>query len=624
MRRVVTAAALLAVVCLAGLSAAAVAPAASPSSSPSPAGPLYRIGSTQDFDGFDPFTARSTVSADCLRLCYDFLTWYKPGAKGGYDVVPDVARDWKVTEGGRVWTFAIRSGMTWHDGEPLTAADVVFTYDWVLRTRPPAFARYLAGVLSVQAPDVSTVVIRCSKPDAGMLAIAIPILPEHVWGLSAAVSATGGAAAPAAATSAAATSARASRPGGLPLVGSGPFRVVAARKGQYVKLAPNPRYPSELGGPPGVDTLIYAIEPSAEALVQHYKAGRLEAIVGYPALSYGDLSDEPGTAVCAAPALGVHELAFNCWKSARSKGDPLLRDVALREAIAWAVDRRTLVVAATDSLAQPATSLVSPALGDWHWDVPKAALYRYAPEKARQLLDDAGYLDRDGDGVREAADGSKLRFRLAASTEHPEDVIAAQRIVSWCADVGVELRLELMDATAFRYALAGDADFDLVVQTRPGGIDPGALLSTFTAAGIGDGNNSRYADRAFDRLYSEQAQAVDSADPAGHSLRGPLIDRLQALLYRDCPSIPLWYDVNLQAWHTDKWTGYRPVPAGAGGAPFMNLTRDTYIDLQPRTAKTVPAPGGPVWTVIVAVAAAVALGAAVVILRRRHNTLEDA
>ena len=98
----------------------------------------------------------------------------------------------------------------------------------------------------------------------------------------------------------------------------------------------------------------------------------------------------PGTTTVAAPAVGFHELGFNCWKSPKSKGNPLLRDPVIRQAVHWAIDKQKIVATSMAGLAEPGTSLISTAQGDWHWEVPEAGQYRYDPARAKQILEDAG------------------------------------------------------------------------------------------------------------------------------------------------------------------------------------------------------------------------------------------
>ena len=177
MKGIVRVSALVAALLTLAACVAARVPEARAAASPSPAAVTYRIGIGQDCDGMNPFGSWSGISWECFRLGYDFLTWYD----AEYRPVPDVATRWETSEDGRTWTFHIREGMKWHDGRPLTAHDVAFTYNLILDTQHWSYIQYLTGVTSVTAPDDVTVVITTSTPNAGMLALYIPILPQHVW-----------------------------------------------------------------------------------------------------------------------------------------------------------------------------------------------------------------------------------------------------------------------------------------------------------------------------------------------------------------------------------------------------------------------------------------------------------
>ncbi len=575
-------------------------PAAAASSSPEPPATLsYSIGTSQDCDGVNPFRSRSSVSWECLRLGYDFLTWYD----ADYRPAPDIATSWKSSEDGLTWTFRLREGMEWQDGVPLTARDVVFTYDLVLETRQPAYVQYLAGVTDVQAPDDGTVVITTRRPKSDMLGMAIPILPEHIWSKV--------------------DPDRLDESENLPFVGSGPFRITSVEPGQAVTLEPNPAYPQGLGGPPELTSLTFVVGRDPASLLEGYRAGELDAVADFPATMQPAYAAVPGTTTVAAPAVGFHELGFNCWQSGRSKGDPLLRDASIRRAVHWAIDKDRIVATAMAGLAEPGTSLLSPAQGDWHWEVPEDGLYRYDPRRAKQILEDTGYSDRDGDGVREDAAGRKLSFRLAALTEYPADQEAARMIAAWCLDVGIELRLEVVDEAEFSARLYDDADYDLFVRDWGGDIDPGFILSTYTSRQITSWSDSRYSDPAYDHLYMLQAQAVDAADPEDTEHRRNLVDAMQKVLYRDDPSIVLWYNVNLQAFRTDRWAGYVTAPAG-DGAPFWNQLRSTYLSLRPlRAARpATEASKAWVWGVVAGAVAVAVVGFAV--LRRRPRATGDA
>jgi peptide/nickel transport system substrate-binding protein len=593
----------VAAVLLAGAGLAPASPSASPaSSSPvasaSPGALDYRIGISQKCDGVNPFSSWSSVSWECLRLGYDFLTWYD----AHYRPAPDIATSWETSEDGLTWTFHLREGMKWQDGVPVTAGDVAFTYNLILDTRQPAYIQYLTGVTSVTASDDATLVITTRKPSSGMLALAIPILPEHIW--------------------AKVDPDRLDEFGNLPFVGSGPFRVESVEKGVRVRLAANPDYPVALGGAPSLDSVTFVAGDDADTLVDLYRSGELDAVVDFPATYERLYAGMPGTATVASPAIGFHELGFNCWQSARSKGNPLLRDPSIRRAVHWAVDKRQIAATAMAGLAEPATSLLSPAQAEWRWDVPADAQYRYDPQRAKQILDDAGYIDRDADGVREDAAGHELSFRLAALDEYPEDLTAARMIVGWCRDVGIGLRLEHMDERSFSDAIFNDADYDLFVWSWGGDVDPGFILSTFTTSQIMGWSDSQYSNPDYDRLFVRQAQALDPAHPDDITQRKVYTDAMQKILYRDDPYVVLWYNVNLQAYRTDKWTGYALAPSG-DGAPFWNQLRATYIALRPLRPAALPAADTSrewVWALVVAVVAAGALAFA---LLRRRKALED-
>jgi peptide/nickel transport system substrate-binding protein len=592
--------ALLSMALAVALLATAGLAAASPSPSPSSSAPAYKIGISQKCDGVNPFTSWSSVSWECFRLGYDFLTWYD----ADYRPAPDLATSWETSEDGLTWTFHIREGMKWHDGVPLTARDVAFTFNLILETREPAYVQYLTGVTDVTATDDATLVITTRRPNSGMLALAIPILPEHVWEKV--------------------DPDRLGEYENLPFVGSGPFRVVSLDQGVRVRLEANPYYPAELGGAPYLGSVTFVAGEDADTLAEEYRTGVVDAVVDFPATYEQLYAGMSGTATVASPALGFHELGFNCWKSPRSKGNQLLRDPSIRRAVHWAIDKNQIAATAMDGLAEPATSLLSPAQADWRWDVPEGAQYRYDPRRAKQILEDAGYADRDGDGVREDAAGDELSFRLVALDEYPEDQTAARMIVGWCRDVGIRLRLQHMDEQAFSDAVFDDADYDLFVWSWGGDVDPGFILSTFTTAQILGWSDSQYSDRDYDRLFVKQAEALDPEHPEDITRRKTYTDAMQKILYRDDPYVVLWYAVNLQAYRIDRWTGYALAPSG-GGAPFWNQLRATYISLRPlRTAAPPPegSSGAWAWALVAAGVAAGAVGFA--LLRRRRRAPEDA
>jgi peptide/nickel transport system substrate-binding protein len=142
-----------------GLAAAVTSPSPSPSPSATPL--VFKVGIGEDVDGINPFTNWSSITWEGFRLNYDFLTWYD----ANYKPTPDLATSWSFTDGGRVWTFKIRSGVTWHDGVPLTAHDIAFTYNYIIDNSDYtwAYTQYFDHVTKVEAPDDTTLVITSDR-----------------------------------------------------------------------------------------------------------------------------------------------------------------------------------------------------------------------------------------------------------------------------------------------------------------------------------------------------------------------------------------------------------------------------------------------------------------------------
>jgi len=599
---------LLAVLLTLALSSVALAetssPAAAPSSaagSPSSDALVYRIGIAQDVvDGVNPFSSQSGIAWESFRLGYNFLTWYD----ADYKPVPDAAESWEVSPDGLRWTFHLRPDLRWSDGRPLTARDVAFTYNLILDTQHWMYIQYLVGVTSVTAPDDATVVITTKKPNTGMLALYIPILPEQIWSKV--------------------DPAKLDYFKNMPMVCSGPFRVTEVKKSHWVTLQANPDYPQALGGPSHVQTVRFEIYQTPETMVADYKAGNLDSISSFTALDYKTLKDLPGTAVDAGPSIGFHQISFNCWDSPKSKGNPLTRDVNIRQAVAWAIDREKINTLSMGGLATTGAAMFGPAQPYWQWTPPADQAYSYDPEKAKQILEAAGYVDRDGDGVREASGGEPLAFHFVALNEYPEDVSAAKMIVGWCRDVGIKLKLDLLDEGAFYDQFYDNANYDLFIWSWGGDIDPGFMLSTYTTTQVMNNSMNQYSNPEYDALYDEQAQALDPADPSDLSKRQAIVFQMEEIINRDCPDIVLWYNVNLAAYRTDRWTGYVRAP-GPEGAPFWNMIRTTYQDVQPVAATESTSATGSSATVWIVAGLAIAAAVIIVVLlvRRRSRAVED-
>lgn len=571
---------------------AAVSAAAAPS--PSPAGgltpPVLRLGYSSDFGNLNPFV--DYLSWEVFDLNYNFMTWYDED----YQPVPELASSWEHNAEGTVWTFHIRDDVKWSDGQPLTAKDIAFTYNYVLDNQIYAFMSFLGGVKKVEAPDDATVVITSGKPNPMMLHLYVPIVPEHVW-----------------------KDIDGKKLDSLknpPTVGSGPFRITEYEPGVYLKMTANPGY---FGGRPNVNTVMFNIYTDEDGLVQDFKAGNVDIGVLQVPTSLRAVAGVSGSMQLTEPTVGFIMLGINCWTSPKSKGNPLLTDVRVRRAIALAIDKENVNAASMSGVATVATSVLSPAMGDWHWQPSDAELLAYDPAEAEATLEAAGYTDRNGDGVRENAAGKPLDFKLDLLSDYPSQVNAGKMIATYLKSVGIRTRIEVISEAAFSDRIYNNQGVDLYIWGWGGDLDPSYQLSAFTTDQILWNNDCCYSNSEYDELFEQQSTTID------HAARVDIVHRMQQILYNDSPYVVLWYATNMQAYRADEWTGWQLAPPEAPSV-MANYLRGTYMGVKPASASTSSGSGGTSATPIVAgivVAGIVVAGVVLLVIRRRRPGEEE-
>jgi peptide/nickel transport system substrate-binding protein len=256
---------------LLGLAGVAGASSPAPAASASPGATIYRVGALEYIDSLNPFIGYTGVDYAIYHLNYDFLVGFEPQK---LQPRPEYAESWSSSADGLTWTFKIRPRMKWQDGQPATARDAAFTFNYIMDNDLSAFTGYLTFVKKVTAPDDTTLVFQLSMPKAVILQMKVPILPEHIW------SRVSGKAAGTSFTN------------GPPVIGSGPYQVIENKHNSYCRLVPNPEY---WGGKPGVDELFFESYQNADTMVQDLKAGTLDAASGVPAAQFNGLASSTVT-----------------------------------------------------------------------------------------------------------------------------------------------------------------------------------------------------------------------------------------------------------------------------------------------------------------------------------------
>ena len=466
-----------------------------------------------------PPLAVETVGRDVGDLVFERLADLAPGGvpidTAAYR--PRLAARWERVDS-RAWRFRLRPGARWHDGRPVTAADVAFSFEAYADTTIAALAQpYVAGRMTATAEDSATVLVRFAESYPEQLYDAtyhVRVLPSHVWS-----------AVPRGRWAADTALAR--------LVGSGPYRVREWRRGESLllertaadlKSAPR-RVLWRFGGDPDAalnlllsheaDVLETLGAPDRVARVSGDSTFRLER---YPAAVYGFL------------AHGVAD--------AQGRAHPVLGDRRVRRALAMAVDRPTLAQAVfgAGTLAPPGP--MSRLLWIWSdsirvlpWDTVAAAA----------ALDSAGWLRPDAGGVR-LKGGRPLAFEiLVPSTSPPRRNLAMALQETW-RRVGVDARVTAVDFAVFQQRL-GQGRFDAYIGAYLDEPSPRGLAEQWTRAGIGQLNHGRWVHPGFDSLL---AAAAAERDPARAKARYvEAMDTLNA----DAPAIFLYTPVQTAAVH---------------------------------------------------------------------------
>jgi peptide/nickel transport system substrate-binding protein len=603
---VIAVVALLAAGLLWGLGAAL---AAGESASPVAGKTVLRLGWTNDPDNLNPFIGWESSSYEIWAINYELLVGFRATDMAN---VPGVglATKWETSPDGKVWTFTITDKSKWQDGEPLTASDVAFTFNYVMKNKLSMFIDYLNFITKVEAPDATHVVFTCSKPKANMLGLWIPILPEHIW------------------SKISPADVEKSFQNPPPIIGSGPFQTVERKKGSFVRMVANKDY---WRGAPKIDEVIFQTYQNQDTMAQDLKSGAIQSGWNVPSAQFKILDNEPKLTGIRAVTIGFDELGFNCAdqkKYPKSTGHPVLTDPAFRRALQWAVDKQKIVAIGYNGNAAPADTIVMrdyySKVADYHWTPPAGDpnTYTFDLEKAKAALDAAGYKDTNADGIRDYK-GKPIKLRLYARSESVESQNCGKLITGWFEGIGLQIDYQVIDDGLLgnkQTNYVGDQfapDFDMFIWGWGGDVDPNYILSILTTNQVGSWNDSAFSNAEFDKLFLEQQTTIDVQQ------RIEIVKQMQQIVYKESPYIPLVYPLDLEVANTTDWTGW--VRANQNkGAWWYNTQPDTYLAVQKGAAvvATKSSNTGLIVAAVVAVVVVLIIVVLLVLRRGRRSELE--
>lgn len=543
-----------------------------------------------------PFTATFGAAPnthDLLMLVYDSLFW----SQNSVDPEPWLAESAEPNADLTQWTVILRDGVTWHDGRPLTAEDVRFSFEYYSEQRA-ASGRYAHHVFDVpplasaEVLDDRTVRFTYSQPAPAfrtMPGADLPIIPRHVWE-----------SVPDPRTNAES----------LP-VGSGPYRLVEIVPDQLYRFEANESY---FKGRPTVDVLEMPILRDPAAAFAALQTGEVSFVSrNVPPELFDRFSREPGVTIAQGTKYESNQLYFNARKAP-------LDDPRLRHAMSLTIDSQAVVD--TVLLGKGTPGLPTFLHPDTPW-AQQGAQVEYDPAQARTILDQAGYAPGP-DGIRVAPDGTPLRFTVLVNSFEPQDIRAAQLIGQQLASLGVGLTAEALDPATLRQRRAAPPgevptyDAYISVIESHAHVDPDALYYFFHSPGPkGFGASiTGWTNPEFDRI-------VEQATTAGTEDRTTLLAQAQDLIAAENPLVVLWYRNGEYAFRNEGYDGWVSDP-GHGIFTKRSFLPE-YVEAaraQAIAAPTAASPdgdagGGTAWIAVGAGAVLLAGGAALLLRRRR-------
>lgn len=423
-----------------------------------------------------------------------------------------LARDWAFSADSTRLTYHLRPDAVWSDGEPITAADVAFTYDLI---RSPEIASpyidFWEELDSVAPVDDHTVTFYFKRRYPGMLFHSgLGIIPRHIFARSATSHET------------LLNDPTLVQPG-RSLVVSGPYRVAEWRRGERLVLEANPR---AFTGRPATDTVIFRIVPEPRTRRVELENGAVDVIHPVPLGEGDELAADPRFRVGTVDDRFYDYIA---WNPARFGA---FDDPEVRRALSLAIDRTTILGALNiASYAEPAAGPYPPIfrrLRD-----PSLTPDPYEPDSARAILARAGWRDRDGDGVLDR-NGKPFRFTLLTQAGNERRTSAAEIIQAGYARIGIDMKIQAIEFNALLQRAFNERDFDAVLMGWQVGLSPDYIVGRFWPADH-PYNLTGYSSVALDSAV-RRAQAAPTADAAAPDWRAAA-----RIIARDRPYAFLWY-----------------------------------------------------------------------------------
>ncbi len=397
--------------------------------------------------------------------------------------VPDLAERWNVSADGRTYTFYLAPNAVFHDGVPVTSEDVRYSFQEILlKYHSRARASFGDNLKHILTPDAHTVVFEFARPYAAFLQLIdvtnAPVMPKHLYESTDPLT----------------------NEYNIKPVGSGPFKFEEWAKGDRIVLTRNEKYFKT--GKPYLDRIVYKVTPSAASAAIAFENGEIDYFSPTP-LDVVRLEKLPNVALTEKGREGYATVETVVLNNARGP----LKDVKVRQALAYAIDKNYIVDKVAFGRAAAATGPISSSL-KWAYN-PNVQRYEHNLPLANQMLDEAGYV-RDADGVR-----FHLKYVYAESYAKIVDVLRDQ-----LREAGVELDLQMMEFSSAVDAVYIKKEFDMGFASFENGPDPDiGVKRTVISTNIGPipfSNGALYNNPRVDELFTLAASEADKQKRAAY------------------------------------------------------------------------------------------------------------
>lgn len=486
---------------------------------------------------FNPLLSVDSASSEAVGDVFEGLVRLDPKTK---EPEPVLATSWEHDEAGTTWTFHLRNGVTWHDGVPFTADDVAFSFDAVFDPKVPNSVKHVLTVggqpIRTEVVDPHTIKLLVAEPFAPLLnSIGFAILPKHILGPALAdgtFTQTWGIDTPP-----------------EKIIGTGPYRLVRYVPAQLLQYARNPTYwmRDEAGEAlPRLAERTSLIVPDQNTMYLKFLDRQLHAYAPRPE-EIDDLRKRADELEITLDKIGLDTgmlfVSFNrnpAHYVKDGKADPRLgwfTDQKFVRAIAHSIDKKSMIQNTYFGYGEPAVSAISPE-NTAYYD-PNLTPYDYDLDAARRLLDEGGYRDRNGDGVREDAQGIPLEFELSTNAGNQVRERLCSILKEDWTKLGIKVNYRPLDFATLVEKLSTNFDWDAMVMGFTGGIEPHASSNLLRSSGnlhLWQPNQRTPAtpwEAEIDRELEAGARELDSRKRVRHYWK------IQEILHRELPMIQL-------------------------------------------------------------------------------------